>query len=231
MESLRAHHGSIQLQQKELTNMRTTNRFLLSTGFLAAFALAACEPADTADDFTLESPDAPIMDPADPAAAPMPADGRSFATDAEIFSFVSTANTYEIESAELALSRASSEQVREFATALQAEHEAIRSRVAETVEPTDAAPLGELDQADDLVNFHRDAMEDLAGQEGADFDAAWVQYQIDMHERTLEGLTEAMSANPNPELAQALTEAQAQLQQHLVQARSLQEQLEAAPTS
>lgn len=209
--------------------MRTTHRFLLSSGVLAALALAACQPADTSDDFTLESPDTPAMDPMDPAAAPMPTDTRSYATDAEIFSFVSTANTYEIESAQLALSRTSSEQVREFATTLQASHESLRSTIAETVEATDTAPLGELDQADDLVNFHRDAMEDLAGQEGADFDAAWVQYQIDLHERTLEGITESLNANPNPALANALTEAQAQMQQHLAQARSLQEQLEAAP--
>src|SRR5690606_21411507 len=84
-------------------DMRTTHRFLLSSGVLAALALAACQPADTSDDFTLESPDTPAMDPMDPAAAPMPTDTRSYATDAEIFSFVSTANTYEIESAQLAL--------------------------------------------------------------------------------------------------------------------------------
>lgn len=209
--------------------MRKNHRILLSTGVLATFAIAACQPADTVDDTTFGSPDDPAVQPVDPAAAPMPADSRSFATDAEIFSFVTTANTYEIESAELALSRASNAQVREFATALQASHETLRSSLAETVDPVDTAPLGELDQSDDLVNFHRDAMEELAGQEGADFDAAWVQYQIDMHERTLEGITASLTANPNPALANALAEAQAQLQQHLAQARSLQAELAAAP--
>lgn len=209
--------------------MRSTSKFLLSGGLLTAFALGACEPAaDRADEFSM---DTTRMDTSAPAAAPMPMESRSFQSDAQITTFLTTANAYEIESAEMALSRAASEQVRAFAETLQNDHEAMRANLAEVQQPGDTAAQDELGESDDLVSFNRDAVEELTDADSSEFDREWLEYQIELHERSLQGIEDALNANPGTELRTVLMDAQTAMQGHLQQARQLREQVENTGTT
>jgi len=175
--------------------------------------------------------DTTAFDTTAPAAATMPMEGRSYQTDAEILTFLNTANAYEIEGAELASTRATTEQVREFAQTLQNDHETLRTRIAEVQEPGATAGATELGETDELVSYHRDAMEELAEQEDADFDRQWLEHQVEMHERALAGIQDALNANPSEELRNVLTEAQTEMQAHLEQAQQLRDQVENTGTN
>lgn len=228
---IRSFHAPIKVQrQSERSDnlMRSINRFLLSSGVVATVALAACGPADNGDEFAMDT-SAYSLDTTTPAAAPMPTEARSFDSDAQILTFLKTANAFEIEGAQLAVERATTEAVREFAQTVHDDHEALRNRLAE-VESGAPAVENELDESDDLVSLHRDGMEDLAGEEGADFDRAWLEHQIEMHERALDGLESALAANPTDEVRMALTEAQTGMRQHLETAQRLRDQIANAGT-
>ncbi|HLV24754.1 MAG TPA: DUF4142 domain-containing protein [Gemmatimonadales bacterium] len=202
--------------------MLSINRILLSSGIVAAAALAACEPADDRDEFAMDS--SMMLDTTAPAAAPMPVETRGYETDAQILTFLKTSNAFAIEDAEIATERATTDAVREFAETVHDDHESLRENLSE-VEGNVQATVDELGESDELVSFHRDGVESLRAVEGADFDQAWLEHQIEMTERSLNGVEAALAANPTDELRQALTEAQTDLREHLEKAQQLRTEL------
>lgn len=202
--------------------MRSPNRFLLSSGLLATLALGACGGADTDEQFAM---DTMMMDTGTAAAAaPLPSEGRSYATDAEIYAFLNTANAFEIEGAELATDRAENAQVQELAETILEDHRALRERTAE-LQQEGGLTVGELGDTDELVRFHRELTDQLTALQGMEFDQAWLDAQVQMHERALQGLQDALNANPGEEMRTLLTEAQGAMQEHLQQAQQLRGEL------
>lgn len=202
--------------------MLSTSRILLSSGIIAAASLAACAPADEPDEFAMDS--SFMMDTSAPAAAPMPVETRGYETDAQILTFLRTANAFGIEDANIATERATTEAVRDFADEVHGDHEDLREALAER--EVDAQPMtDQLGESDELVSFHRDGMEALNATEGADFDHAWLEHQIAMTERMLDGVDAALAANPGDEVRSMLTETQTELREHLEEAQRLRTEL------
>lgn len=198
--------------------MRLTHKFLMTSGLIATMGLAACGGTD---DQTAMN-DTGFGDTTMAASATM-SGTRDFGTEQNVFTYLNTSSALEIQSAELAVANATSPQVREFAQALITDRRQMQERLAPLM--AGAAPQ-ELDQSDDLVSFHRSAVDDLGGEEaGQEWDREWVENQIDMHERILNDLDDALRSNARPELQTQLTEAQTTMRQHLQQARQLHVQL------
>lgn len=202
--------------------MRHMHRFLLSSGLLATLALGACG-GDTGDDFALDTSRLDTLGgAAAPATAPMPTESRSFASDAEIQAFLSTTNAFEIQDAELASERASSAEVREFANTIREDHQSLMQRLSDV---TGSAQGSELPSGDQFVMAHENMVAQLQSMQGEDFDRAWLDAQVQMHERALQGIEDALNANPSEELRTVLTEAQTGMQAHLDRARQLRDQV------
>ncbi len=199
--------------------MRLTQKFLMTSGLIATMGIAACSPAD---DRTAMN-DTAFGDTTAAATATMPTT-RDYSNDKSIMTFLNTAYALEIQAAELAAQNVTNPQVREFAQTLQRDHQAMQERLTPMLQ---GAPPQNLDDTDDLVSFHRDAMEDLGDEErGLDYDRKFMEKQIEMHERLLNDLDDAMRGNAGTELRAELTQAQTGVRQHLEQARQLLAQLE-----
>lgn len=198
--------------------MRLSQKFLMTSGLIATMGLAACGGTDdrTAMD------DTAYGDTTMAATATMPG-ARDFSNERNVFTYLNTANALEIQSAQLAATNATNPQVREFAQTLEQDHQQMQERLAPMMQGT---PPEELDETDDLVGFHRDATEDLGDEErGVDYDRRWLEKQVDLHERMLNDLDDALRGNVTPELRTQITEAQTSVRTHLERARQLHQQL------
>lgn len=125
------------------------------------------------------------QDNAAPAAAATPA---AITDPAQFAATASASNMFEIQSSELALERAVSEDVRAFAQQMIADHTKAGDDMATAAGEEGVAPASELDQK------HQEILNTLGGLEGEAFDAAYIQAQVQAHDEAV-ALFEGYAAN------------------------------------
>jgi len=145
-------------------------------------------------------------------------------TDANVFSLLNTINQGEIDTGRLALQRASSEDVRSFASRLMTEHQRMmddtgRLALQMKVQPKKPA------LASALENEHQDVMEGLRNTSGLDFDRAYITYQTKMHGQVADLVQDTEQSVSSSHLQQHLQEIRLNLQSHFAAARSLGRQV------
>lgn len=148
-----------------------------------------------------------------------PGIGETATADAEFGSFLVTANTLEIQAAELAQQQATNPQVQEFAQQMITDHRQASDQVNQALQATGTEGMGSAAQS--LREDAEENQRELQGLTGAEFDRRYIEQQIEMHERVLDELDSATSPAAQ-QLAQSLRPT---LQQHLDRARQIQEQL------
>lgn len=168
---------------------------------------------------------------ADTAAAGMAADTGSMAaasagalTDANIVALLDEANKADSAAGALALPKATSPAVKQFAKLMMSEHHALRvegQQVAKKAQITPSAPAN-------------DPLAPLAQQEtsilqstpkGPQFDRAYIEQEIGAHRAVNNMLDQAKSAAKNDQLKAAIEKAQPVVQKHLKMAESIQKKL------
>jgi putative membrane protein len=187
----------------------------------AAGGLGACTTDDAADDATatLDSADVSVPEP-----TPNPT-GQPALDDAQIAHVVLTANTADSAGGELAASRGTSEQVKAFARRMVQDHGSANQQATQLaqrlgVTPADNAASGELKTDADQH------AQQLQGMSGAEFDRAYIEHEVQMHQRVLDALDQQLIPNArNPELRQLLETVRPTIQSHLEQARQIQSAL------
>lgn len=143
-------------------------------------------------------------------------------SDAKVISVFQTIDANEIEGAQVARRQASTRIVRDFADRLASEHAALLNRKDLLVDRIHVQPKkSSLASSIDAVN--RDRLEALARKSGPDFDRAYIDYQIAMHNEALDIVE--YTAITDPELKQQLLESRPDLVAHAAKARSLRQQL------
>jgi len=149
-------------------------------------------------------------------------------SDANVLAMLDTLNRSEIEVATLAQQKASSEEVRTFASRMLNNHITMSQATRQleqriNVQPETPALASTTDKA------HRKMMEELRNKSGPDFDQSYVKYQIKMHEQAIGLVQDTAGSVDNVQLKQHLRQARPDLEGHLSAARAIERQLVAQP--
>lgn len=186
--------------------MGSRSRRTWSTGLVAVVAMAAAACGSAVDDTTYAQP------------AP---EGMMVMTDAMVADVFTTSNNGEIEQARLALNRAQDARVRDFAQRMIDDHSTANDRAWAAIDQNTVRAAG-TDLARQLRENSRRTTDALRTYEGAEFDRAYVQAQVNMHRYVLETLDNTLiPAARNRDLDRLLTDTRPVIAEHLRLAQDL----------
>lgn len=194
----------------------------------AALLVAILAAAGCAD----ENRDRPAqaMARADTTAALAPPESAAVAAnnastvmqDPQVASIVSTSDSVEVAISQLAMEKATSPQVREFAQRMVRDHNASRLQSKQLFTGLGLVPLTHPTAQQIATNGER-AMNDLQGQSGAAFDRAFIDFQVTHHETMLGALDNTMiPVTTQDEMETLLRSMRTAIAAHLQQARQIQ---------
>lgn len=141
--------------------------------------------------------------------------------NSEIFGVLDTINRSEIDAGSLAKEKATAPEVRSFASRMISEHQKMMQDADELAQRMDVRPQKPA-LAFSLNDTHQDAMESLRDKTGADFDKAYMDYQVKMHEQAVNLVNNAADQVKNFSLKKHLRETRPDLHSHLDSAQSIQ---------
>lgn len=212
--------------------MAMLSRSILITGALALCA-AHCGGSSTPTSATPEAP-------AETTGGPDPTGSQQFGNDAsgatgseaagstamslsdpQIATIADKINTAEIEHAQVAQSKSNNDQVRRFAGMMIEHHGQAKSQQR-------ALGLGnaESPMSTQLEQESKAKLETLRAKTGPDFDRAYIQDQIEAHQKALDTIQQLRQNVQSPELRSYLDQLTPQVEQHLEQARTAQQALQ-----
>ncbi|OQW37258.1 MAG: hypothetical protein A4E19_13925 [Nitrospira sp. SG-bin1] len=142
-------------------------------------------------------------------------------SDADVVGVLNTVNRSEIHAGQLARDRASSSEVRAYASQMVNEHQLKMQNATQLARRIGVQPQQPA-LARTLENTHREAMEELREKSGRDFDKAYLEYQIKMHQQSVDLVENTVESVDHPELKRFLRETRPDLQKHLATAQSIQ---------
>lgn len=146
-------------------------------------------------------------------------------TDAQIAAVLDVANRGEIEQAELARQRASTEPVRGYATAMISGHGAAARQQSQLLEQRGIRPEYN-PAAGQLMDRSMQTQEMLQSLQGPEFDRAYMQAQLDQHRLLLRMLDEELIPSADdPQYRAYLEQLRADIQAHLANAERIQGEL------
>lgn len=144
-------------------------------------------------------------------------------SNSEIFGVIDTINRSEIDAGLLAEAKATAPEVRSFASRMVGEHQRMMEDFNELAHWMDVRPQKPA-LAFTLNDTHQDVMEELRSKSGSDFDKAYIEYQVKMHEQAIDLMKNAANQVENFSLKKHLREARPDLQNHLALAESIERQ-------
>ena len=145
--------------------------------------------------------------------------------DAEIFALISQSNDAEVSSSELATKNASNAQVKAFARQMITDHSAMKKQGTALSKTLGVSPTDSTQEKQDAMN---DQLDDLKGKKGADFDKAYMDMQVQAHQKTLSDLQGFQSKAQNADLKKMIEGAIPKVQAHLEKAQSIQQTVQNA---
>jgi putative membrane protein len=146
-------------------------------------------------------------------------------SDAQIAKIVKTANQGEVDAAKYARSKTSNAEVKDFANTMINAHEqndqderALLKKIRLNPADSTASENLEASAKTDMANLKR--------MKGADFDHAYIDGQVTMHQTVLNSLDNTLIPSAqNPDLKAMLQKTRGAVAEHLEHAKSLQENL------
>ena len=144
-------------------------------------------------------------------------------SDGEILAIAQASNTAEIDAGKLAKSRAKNPQVKQFAQQMVKDHSAMNTELAKNLD----LKLMDNDESQRIRQDALDSLEQLKGMQGADFDKAYIDKQVMMHEEVVAMMQDKLIPKAqSPKLKAALDKAAPKVQSHLKMARQLQSSMQ-----
>ena len=195
---------------------------------VAAVALLTfCGPRDNSDTAAIgegEGGAAAANATMDSAMAPA-ATAEPALDDTGVLAQLDIANNLEIQTGEMAAKKATNPQVKQMAQKIVKEHTANRQQGRALAKKLGTTPSGgELASAADARGGE---MDDLNNKTGKEFDQAWVDFQIDAHQKTLGDLqNKLLPAAQNAELKAMIQKTIPKVQEHLTSLEQLKTQVE-----
>lgn len=146
--------------------------------------------------------------------------------DPTIVAIFDAANTFDVETSQLALKTSRNKAVRDLAQQFMNDHKAVRQQGRDlakklSVTPTAPKPFG-------LAEAHTKAMKDLQSKSGAEFDQAYITHEVNFHQAVLDAVTGTLlPAIKNAELKAFVEKVGPAFGGHLEAAKQLQKRLTA----
>ncbi|HWM87046.1 MAG TPA: DUF4142 domain-containing protein [Kofleriaceae bacterium] len=202
---------------------------------ILAFLLCACGGAqeDTSTPATTPTAEAPPVEaekapePAPAEETPQPADTPATPqmSDAQIAGFLSAANQAEIAAGEVARKKAKKSEVKKLAEMMVKDHGAAEKEAKELLARSSLAPE-EGDAARKLADDAKTAIDQLKSLKGAEFDRAYVESQVTMHQEVIDSVDQLLLPNvQNADLKLFIEGVRPKLAAHLEHAKTLQGKL------
>jgi putative membrane protein len=142
-------------------------------------------------------------------------------SNSEILGVLDTINRSEIDAGKLAKEKATAPEVRSFASRMVSEHERMMEDMDQLAKRMDVQPQKPA-LAFTLNDAHQDTMEKLRDKSGSDFDQAYIEYQVKMHEQAIDLVKNATNEVGNFSLKKYLRETRPELYSHLDSAQFIQ---------
>ena len=188
--------------------------FYRGAAVLALAGMAGCAQVDDAD-----------QEAGSDTAAATPAQTTGAVSDAQILHIAKTANDADIEGGNLATSKGQNEEVKAFANLMISDHTAanqagMQAATAAGVTPEDNPT------SQQLMADHQAATQRLQSLSGAEFDKAYIDHEVDVHQKVLSALDQTLIPNAqNADLKNVLAQVRATVDAHLTRARDIQGKL------
>ncbi|HEX2716840.1 MAG TPA: DUF4142 domain-containing protein [Gemmatimonadaceae bacterium] len=191
----------------------------IATLFLAAAALAACARGNDADSDRNQNT---TTDTAGGAvtATPLPTQMN----DANIVAVLDAANASDSASGQLASTKGTSSEVRNYGKMMVGEHHLLREQgqaLAKKENITPMAPTGDPTQSKGEQSLKM--LQDM--QKGAAWDKMYIDNEVQVHEQVLQTAKQAHDQAQNAELKALIEKAQPVIEKHLERAREIQKNL------
>jgi putative membrane protein len=145
-------------------------------------------------------------------------------SEANVVAVLNTIDASELEAAQLANQKAQSSDVRHYATRLVDEHTDMMAKNRQVASRINVEPENPA-LASSIRGTHQDTMQELRNKSGRDFDRAYIDYQVKMHEEAVNLVEKTADASDNSRLKQRLMQTRPDLQSHLAEAKTIQRQL------
>jgi putative membrane protein len=193
--------------------MQKFSNTVLSACAIGAFGiLAACSPRNEQPTDTLAT--------TPPAPAVTPTTGDAAWTDANVVDVITVANQGEVDYSQIGVEKATSPAVKEYAQLMVKDHGTMLEGVKALATRLNIMPAAN-DKANQLKEEVAKDINDLTAKTGKDFDKEFMEEQIDMHQETLDLLTDLDGRTTNADLKAAIAEAKPKVQAHLDQAKAV----------
>jgi putative membrane protein len=187
---------------------------------LGAFGfLAACSPKEDVTADTLATT------PPATATTPTTGDMAGGWTDANVVDVLTVANQGEVDYSQIGVDKATNASVKEFARMMVKDHGTMLAAVKDLSTRLNVTPAAN-DKANDLKEETTKDINDLNAKTGKEFDEEFMAEQIDMHQETLDLLTDLDGRTTNADLKAAIAEAKPKVQAHLDQAKAIKDKLD-----
>lgn len=143
-------------------------------------------------------------------------------TDAQIASIVVTANQVDIDAGKLAESKASKEDVKEFAKRMVTDHTGVNKQATDLVTTLKVTPQDN-PTSQSLKSGGEQNVATLKNLSGAAFDKAYIDHEVTYHQQVLDALDKTLIPNAqNAELKALLVKVRPAFAAHLEHAKRLQ---------
>lgn len=147
--------------------------------------------------------------------------GATVLSDGQIAAIMDTVHSSEIEQAQLAQTKSTDPHVLSFASMMISHHSQARQQEQAMGLSTAASPMLQT-----LSSQGRQTMATLRDKSGKDFDRAYLQAQVEQHQKVLDTIDrQLMPSAKNPQLRSHLQSMRPTIEQHLKTARQAQEAL------
>jgi putative membrane protein len=148
-------------------------------------------------------------------------------SDANIVSLLAIANKSDIEGGQLAQTKAADPQVRSYGTRMVNDHQAMLDQGQQLSKQLMVNPM-EPELGQQLLSDHERSMQLLQGKSGEQFDRAYIDHEIQMHQKIIQLVQQAEGSARAPQLRQLLQQSKPALENHLQQAQQVKQAMMAS---
>jgi len=140
--------------------------------------------------------------------------------DPTIVAIFDAANTWDIETGQIAVKKGSNKEVRDFGAMLARDHKMVRQQGRDLAKKLNVTPTPPKDFA--MAKDHEAAVKKLNGLSGKEFDKAFLQHEVDFHKAVIDAVTTTLlPALQNQEVKDLVTKVAPAFGAHMQAAQSL----------
>ena len=146
--------------------------------------------------------------------------GDAKLNDPTIVAIFDAANTWDIQTGNLAAKKGSTKEVRDFGAMLARDHKAVRQQGRDLAAKLSVTPTPPKDFA--MAKDHEAAVKKLESLSGKDFDKAFLQHEVDFHKAVIDAVTTTLlPALQNAEVKDLVTKVAPAFQAHELAAQNM----------